>query len=147
MKKLIHALTMYYILIKFTDFWRGVYRALDPAFQTAIINKTEELLLGGPEEAAKKRAKRSGVNYNSRWTPMPEAIILGTRMEASEVIDKLVELLKTYKSVTVAELHELVGLQSSFADSKWGWTALPEVKVTRIKQGYRLDLPEPAPLS
>lgn len=73
-------------------------------------------------------------------------IILATRVEGEDVIEKLFELVSRYEQATVADLYELVGVQSSFTDEKWGWVDLRGAGVTRISSGYLLELPRPTPL-
>jgi hypothetical protein len=65
---------------------------------------------------------------------------------SENVVDNLFELVSRYESATVADLYELVGLNSTHTDHKWGWTDLHGAGVTRIRGGYLLDLPEPEPL-
>ena len=75
-----------------------------------------------------------------------DEIILDHRAEADEVIERLFDLVSRYESATVADLYELVGLTSSHTDHKWGWTDVRGAGVTRTRDGYLLDLPEPHPL-
>jgi hypothetical protein len=74
-------------------------------------------------------------------------IVLESRSEAEEVIDRLFDLVSRYESATVADLYELVGLASAHTDQKWGWTDVRGAGVSRVRGGYLLDLPEPEPLS
>lgn len=75
-----------------------------------------------------------------------DEIVLDSRTEAEEVIDRLFDLVSRYESATVADLYELVGLSSNHTDQKWGWTDLQGSGVSRIRDGYLLDLPDPEPL-
>lgn len=74
-----------------------------------------------------------------------DEIILQSRTEAEEVIDRLFDLVGRYGTATVADLYELVGLTASHTDNKWGWSDLRGSGVTRVSTGYLLDLPEPQP--
>jgi len=94
--------------------------------------------LSAPERAMSRRA-RSRHDFDE--------IILDSRTEAEEVIDRLYDLVNQYEHATVADLYELVGLASTHADQKWGWTDLHGAGVSRIRDGYLLDLPEPAPFA
>jgi hypothetical protein len=75
-----------------------------------------------------------------------DEIVLQSRVEAEEVIDRLFDLVSRYESATVADLYELVGLPSAHTDQKWGWRDVRGAGVSRIRDGYLLDLPEPQPL-
>lgn len=76
-----------------------------------------------------------------------DELIIPSRQEAEEVIDRMFDLLSRYGEVTVADLYELTGIQSSHTDMKWGWTELRGAKAVRLRQGgFLLDLPEPEPV-
>lgn len=89
---------------------------------------------------------RRSLNPRSRGSHDFDEIILATRVEAEEVIDRLFELVARYQSASVADLYELVGVSGSYTDQKWGWTDLRGAGVTRIRNGYLLDLPKTEPL-
>jgi hypothetical protein len=72
-----------------------------------------------------------------------DEIVLDERSEAEEVLDRLFDVVNKYESATVADLYDLVGLPSTHADYKWGWTDLRGAGVSRIRDGYLLDLPDP----
>lgn len=76
-----------------------------------------------------------------------DEIVLDTRADAEEVIDRLFELISKYESASVADLYELVGLSAAYTDDKWGWTDFRGAGVTRVRTGYLLDLPRPVPLN
>jgi hypothetical protein len=73
-------------------------------------------------------------------------IILATRVEAEEVLDRLFDILNKYQTVSVSDLYELVGITANFTDEKWGWTELRGSQVAKVRNGYLLDLPRPEPL-
>jgi hypothetical protein len=93
--------------------------------------------LASPQRVMSRRA-RSRHDFDE--------IILDSRTEAEEVIDRLFDLVSRYESATVADLYELVGLASAHTDHKWGWTDVRGAGVSRVRDGYLLDLPEPHPL-
>lgn len=76
-----------------------------------------------------------------------DEIVIPSRQEAEDVIDRLFDLISKYDSATVADLYELVGLASTHTDNKWGWTDLRGASVGRVRGGgYLLDLPQAEPL-
>lgn len=92
-----------------------------------------------PPPAQLSRRARSRFDFDE--------IILQSRGEAEEVLDRMFDLLSRYDSVSVADLYELTGVQPAHTDQKWGWTELRGSTVSRTRQGgYLLDLPEPTPL-
>lgn len=76
-----------------------------------------------------------------------DEIVLASRQEAEDVIERLFDLVGQYGSATVSDLYELVGLQSTHTDNKWGWEDMRGAGVTRVRNGFLLDLPEPEPLT
>jgi hypothetical protein len=75
-----------------------------------------------------------------------DEIILATRVEAEEVIDRLFDLVSKYEVATVGDLYDLVGITSNYTDSKWGWEDIRGAGVTKVRNGYLLDLPRPEPI-
>ena len=93
--------------------------------------------LGAPGRML-SRAARSRFNFDE--------IIIDSRTEAEEVIDRLFDLVSRYELATVADLYDLVGISATHTDHRWGWLDLHGAGVQRIRGGYLLDLPEPEPV-
>ena len=93
-----------------------------------------------------QREERPSPSRRSRASHDFDEIILATRGEAEEVIDRLFDLIARYEQATVSDLYELVGIEAKFTDEKWGWTDIRGAGVTRISNGYLLDLPRPESL-
>lgn len=68
-------------------------------------------------------------------------IVLPTRAEAEKVLRAMMTRIHEYQAVTVADLYELVGLTGDYTAQDWGWTDLTNVGISRIRNGYVLDLP------
>ena len=73
-------------------------------------------------------------------------IILDTRGEAEEVLNRMDDLIDAYDIVSVADLYDLVGIQGNYTDNKYGWTNLRNATVQRVRDGYLLKLPKALPL-
>ena len=98
-----------------------------------------------PEDDRPPFATR-GMSQRGRAKHDFDEIVLDQRAEAEEVIDRLYDVVNKYEQATVADLYDLVGLSSTHAVHKWGWTDLRGAGVSRIRDGYLLDLPDPEPL-
>lgn len=138
----------------------------------AVSQGVERLIFGEARSSSRRTGARPGrpnahVSYNRYSSPTPwdgnrreeprisrrarashdfDEIILATRGEAEEVIDRLFDLVSRYQQATVSDLYELVGITSNFADEKWGWTDIRGAGVTRVSNGYLLDLTKPEAL-
>jgi len=135
-----------------------------------VVSQAIERMLYGEARSTSRRtgARPSGhVNYN-RYSSTPawnrgreesrvvrrkshgshdfDDIILNTRVEAEEVISRMFDLVSKYEQVLVSDLYELVGEAGDYTDEKWGWTDLRGAGITRITNGYLLDLPKPEPM-
>ena len=88
-------------------------------------------------EYDRNRSRRSVYDYDD--------IILDTRKEAEEVLDRMDDLIDTYGVVSVADLYDLVGISGNYTDNKYGWTNLRNADVQRVRDGYLLKLPKALP--
>lgn len=95
--------------------------------------------MGSQTSRTMSRAARVRHNFDE--------IVLESRQEAEDVLDRLFELVDRFGSASVADLYELVGVRATHADQKWGWEDLRGSTPTRIRGGYLVDLPEPEPLN
>lgn len=96
--------------------------------------------------ARREEPRGREISPRARATHDFDEIILATRSEAEEVVGRLFDVVARYEAATVADLYELLGLTAKFTDDKWGWTDLRGAGVTRVRNGYLLDLPRPEPL-
>lgn len=95
---------------------------------------------------ANQQAARS-LSKSARARHSLEELVIPTRAEAHEVIDRMFDILSQSGDVTVADLYTLTGVRPDHTDNKWGWYHLKGAKAVQLRQGgYLLDLPEPEPL-
>lgn len=79
----------------------------------------------------------------SAYKEASEEVVFESRAEAEDIIDAMINLIDTYDMVSVREFYEMVGLDFEFTDEKYGWTNLSNVSVSRIRDGYIINLPRP----
>lgn len=70
-------------------------------------------------------------------------VIVDTRGDAQNVLDEMHRHLDQYQTVSVAEFYDLVGITGRFTDNQWGWTNLNAAGVSRVREGFRIELPRP----
>lgn len=93
-----------------------------------------------PQQRMLSRRARADHNFSG--------IIIDSRREADDVLEQLFECLSRFGSVSVGDLYEATGIQTTHVDYKWGWTSLPGAKPIRRQDGrYSLNLPEPDTLN
>lgn len=73
-------------------------------------------------------------------------IILVSRDEAETVVERMIDIIDKFDAVSVGDLHDLVGLPTTYVDNKWGWTSLGGVNIRQIREGYLIDLPPVEPI-
>jgi hypothetical protein len=140
--------------------------AAKDAVADAFSQGIEKMLFGEARSTGRRTGTRPGTGYTSynrfaqssrREDPRTisrqsrarhefDEIILQTRVEAEEVIERLFDLVSQYEQATVADLYELVGVTGNYTDHKWGWTDIQGIRAVRITGGYLLDLPRPIAL-
>jgi hypothetical protein len=75
-----------------------------------------------------------------------DEIVLQSRAEAEEVIERMFDIVGRYDTATVADLYDLVGIRASHVDNKWGWTDMRGAGVVRVRDGFLLELPDVQPM-
>ena len=70
-------------------------------------------------------------------------VVLTDRREASNIIDKLQDIIDQYEVATVADLYSLVGLPSKYVDNDWGWDDIGAPRTVKVDGGFQLVLPDP----
>jgi hypothetical protein len=68
-------------------------------------------------------------------------IILTSREEAELVVERLLDIIDKYDVASLADLYDLLGLETSHVDNKWGWSYLNNVEIRQVRNGYVIDLP------
>lgn len=72
---------------------------------------------------------------------MSNSIIYRNREEAELVLTHLKVIVDKFAVASVEDLHDLIGLPSTHEDHKWGWTALDNIEIHQVEEGYVIDLP------
>lgn len=91
-------------------------------------------------------SSRREISYRARATHDFDEIVVASRGEAEEVLDRLGDLVDSYDVASVADFYDLVGITGNFTDDKWGWADLRSASVRRVRDGYLISLPKPQPL-
>lgn len=90
-----------------------------------------------------RQEPRREMSHRGRAMHNFDEIVLDSRVEATEVLDNLYNLIQQYDVATVADLYNMVGVTGDFTDEKWGWVDLRGAEVRHVRDGYLLDLPRP----
>lgn len=86
------------------------------------------------EEYLRNRRAHGSADYRD--------IVFESRMDAQEVLNKLIDALDQYEVVSLVDLYSAVGITSKFTDDKFGWDSLDGSRILRARGGgYTLDLP------
>lgn len=95
---------------------------------------------GRKPETRREMSPRARANHDF------DDIVLQTRTEAETVLDRMIDLMDQFDVVAVSDLMGLVGITPNYTDEKWGWYSLKGASVSRIRDGYLLDLPPTEPI-
>lgn len=88
------------------------------------------------------RNERPALNTNYSY----DNIILTSRTDAEEVLDRMYEILDTYGLVRVGDLFDLVGKTGFPTDNNYGWLSLNKAEIVRVRDGYWLKMPRAVPI-
>lgn len=59
-------------------------------------------------------------------------LVIPNRHDATAVVDQMFDILSQWGTISVADLYEMVGIESVHTDMKWGWTQLRGAKAVRL---------------
>lgn len=97
---------------------------------------------GGNSVLTNREAPRQSMSTRGRAVRDFDEILLATRQEGEEVLEKMYTLLSQFGSVSVSDLEEMLGIKGEYTNQKYGWEDLTGSRLVRIRNGsYLLDLP------
>lgn len=133
---------------------------LIPAIKKAIsdiVTDGIDIILYGEAKGGRKRSTADRVSYRNYYDKDNRSsrsettsstsrysyddIVLSTRGEAQDVLDRMFEIVDTYGVVSIADLYDLVNITGNYTDNKYGWTNLRNAEVLRVRDGYMIKLP------
>jgi hypothetical protein len=120
---------------------RSAHRRIRPGSMPARVNYSG--FASQPVGRAFREDPRQPLSRRARAAHDFEEIIIPSRSEAEMVLSSMFDVLERYDEVTVANLYELVGIPSNYAEVRYGWTDLRGSRIERISHGYLLNLPRP----
>lgn len=127
-----------------------------------IVTGAFDMILFGGNGRSKKNTNAGYVSYNSysgnrREPPRDESrartrysygeLVLETRGDAEDVMDRLNEAIQDYGMATVADMYDAAGLTCNYTDNKYGWRNLRDAQIVRVRDGYMLKMPPASPLT
>ena len=122
-----------------------------------IITNGVDMMLWGAVKGNKRRSSNTYVSYRDyssrdrrddrtvtrRYGYSFDDIVIHSRQEADEVLEKMDEIIDRYDIVSVSDYYDLVGETGNYTDNKYGWSSLRTAEVVRVRDGYIIKLPKP----
>ena len=125
---------------------------------TDVVKNSIDMFFYG-ELSRSNRSNSSRISYSSyydrdreprsrsrRNSLLIDDIVLESRAEAEEVLDRLDEMIEEFGMASVLNLYDLIGVTAPFTADKYGWTDIRNATAVRVRDGYLLKLPRVMPL-
>lgn len=138
---------------------------LIPAIKKAvsdIVTNGIDMILYGETGHSKKSGPVGGISYRNyydrkdddyryggsraRTGYSQDDILVDSRGEADEILERMDELIATYGVVSVADLYDLAGITCAYTDNKYGWTSIRNAEVRRVRDRYVIKMPKAMPI-
>ena len=138
---------------------------LIPAMKKAlsdIVTNGIDMILYGETGHSKKSSPVGGISYRNyydrkdddyryggsraRTGYSQDDILVDSRGEADEILERMDELIATYGVVSVADLYDLAGITCAYTDNKYGWTSIRNAEVRRVRDRYVIKMPKAMPI-
>jgi len=104
-----------------------------------LVNLAIQLIIDGLHTAGRKNKKEEPKILINLWKS-PELTFKNVE-EADKVGTYLINLLKEQKRVSLSDLYEFLGFDSTFSDSQKGWVDLLKMRIVKTPDGFKLLLP------
>lgn len=137
---------------------------LIPAFKKVISDTVDTFLYGGSRRGGSSsnagKVSYSSCYSNDRFDRRDDRppfdtrrgfdlgdIILDSRQEANEVLERMEELIDSYGKVSVGDLYDLLGKTIEYTANNYGWTSVRAAEIIRTRDGYLIKFPKPFPIN
>lgn len=95
----------------------------------------------------RREEPRRELSRRARSTHDLDEIILENRVDAEEVLDRMMAWIDKYEVVSLAEYYELCGISGNYTDSKFGWRDPRDIRDATINRarggGFVIRMPPP----
>lgn len=71
-------------------------------------------------------------------------LVCPTQQEAELLLSNLYDTLNQYRVVAVGDLYEMARIKPNPSDNAFGWYSLDGARISKVRDGYLLELPRPA---
>jgi hypothetical protein len=75
-----------------------------------------------------------------------EEIVFDNRGEAEAAKQQMMDIIKRYGMVTVADLYDMADRTAPYTSQKYGWMDVSGAETQRVRDGYILKLPKAVPI-
>lgn len=86
---------------------------------------------------------REANETRNRPTGGYEDLVCPSQETAERLLTNLYEVFNQYRVVCVADLYELANIPTQPSDNVYGWMSLDGARITKVRNGYLLELPRP----
>ena len=124
-------------VIKYICRWKKKNGLEDLKKARWYLNRLIDLVKKNEEEGRTKNGPQ-GANVCFRSY---NDIVFSNRGDAEEALSEMLEILKHFKVVSVADLFDMAGVSCNYTDNNYGWTNLQDARVERVYDGYVIRLP------
>jgi hypothetical protein len=73
-------------------------------------------------------------------------VILDTLEDAEKTIKFMHEIMAHYECVLVSDVYDLIGKDSTYEDSKYGWVDISDATIIRCEEGWKISLHQAFPI-
>ncbi len=123
---------------------RAAYRPPSSALsgQVSRIQYNSPVIRHQPDPASTRSLPMSSQPQAPRSTVRdPRGYIISSKEDAERVLEMMANIIDTYDVITVGDLHDMLGLESTYVDQKYGWVNMVGAQVRQIREGWVLELP------
>lgn len=69
-------------------------------------------------------------------------VIVASKEDAEHIIERMIDVIDQFESISLADLHTMLGLPSTPVENKWGWRYIKDATVQHVAEGFLIRFPD-----
>lgn len=125
-------------------FWgNGANKPISGMVKGTVLRGSASTYHNAQNQPSALMQARESVQPNPKSSGNYEDVVCDTQQRAEAILAGAYELLNMYRVICVADLYELARIEPAPSDGSYGWMSLDGARISKVRDGFLLELPRP----